>query len=96
MASPRGGQLVPPSHVREQVRVERGQGGHHLMQGARLPRGEGGLEVRQLGHARPDVVSGRAEVAEDLVDSVDLRVAREERLARGELGEDAADGPGKG
>ena len=68
---------MPPRHVREQVRVERGQGGHHLVQGARLPRGEGGLEVRQLGHARPDVVGGRAEVPEDLVDGVDLRVARE-------------------
>eukprot|EP00964_Phaeocystis_antarctica_P071205 scaffold43403_cov69-Phaeocystis_antarctica.AAC.1 len=43
MASLRG-QLVPLSRMREQVRVERGQGGANLVQGARLPRGEGGLE----------------------------------------------------
>ena len=41
----------------------------------------------------PHGLSGRAERLEDLEDRVDLGIAREERGARGHLGEDAANAP---
>jgi hypothetical protein len=51
------------------------------------------LEVRQLRHARPRLLSGRPQRAEYLEELVNLRVAREQRPVVDHLHEDAADGP---
>mmetsp|Transcript_99357 Transcript_99357/g.318826 ORF Transcript_99357/g.318826 Transcript_99357/m.318826 type:complete len:289 (-) Transcript_99357:312-1178(-) len=52
-----------------------------------------GFPIAQCGDAGPDLVVGGAKHLEDLKDGVDLRVAGEERLARGHLLDDAAERP---
>jgi hypothetical protein len=61
--------------------------------GVARPLGETGLEVGEARDSGPVFLSRSSEDAEDLEDFVDFRVAREQRLACGHLGEDAADGP---
>jgi hypothetical protein len=65
----------------------------HLVVLLPLPLGETALEVGERSDTRPVGFGRCAENAEDLEDLVDLRVAREKRLASSHLGEDAADGP---
>ena len=65
----------------------------HLVILLPLPLREAALEVWEGRHTRPVGFGRSAENAEDLEDLVDLGVTREERLAGGHLGEDAANGP---
>lgn len=58
-----------------------------------LPLRKATLEVREGSDAGPVGLGRSAEDAEDLEDLVDFGVTGEERLARGHLGEDAANGP---
>ncbi len=51
------------------------------------------VEGAELGNTGPVDVRGSAECFEDEEELVDLAVARKERLLRGELGHDAAQGP---
>jgi len=57
------------------------------------PLGETGLEVGEAGDTGPVLLARGTEDAEDLEDLVDFRVAGEEGLASGHLGEDATDRP---
>jgi hypothetical protein len=65
----------------------------HLVVLLPLPLGEAALEVWERLDTWPVSLGGSAQDAEDLEDFVDLGVTREEGLAGGHLGEDAADGP---
>lgn len=56
-----------------------------------IPFGKAGLVVGKASHARPVVLSRRAQKFEDFKDLVDFRVAREEWFASTHFGEDAAD-----
>lgn len=58
-----------------------------------LPLGEAGLEIRETRHAGPLLFRRRAQHAENLEDLVDLAVAREQRLLRRHLRENAPHAP---
>ena len=57
------------------------------------PSGEGGIPVLELGASGPYVLGGGPELAEDLVELVDLGIAGEQGALGHHLDEDGADGP---
>mmetsp|Transcript_15914 Transcript_15914/g.62183 ORF Transcript_15914/g.62183 Transcript_15914/m.62183 type:complete len:368 (-) Transcript_15914:146-1249(-) len=84
---------VQVQHAAQEVQALLVEAGHGLRPRAALPAREERVVVGQVLDALPDSVAGRAADLEDLVELVDLRVARKERVQQQQLGEDAADRP---